>query len=141
MTTAPAFYYKYKACEAAQREYMWINFLLCPLLYNDTIIIQKVELNYPNRERENPMNNFTNLPEETLVTTVNKAFDTFNIDSTYSDFADVCWALAANCELMLKYTPECLTDDVEKQNVKYLRDILSTASQMFLDCDDYSRNM
>lgn len=84
---------------------------------------------------------FSKLSADELTKAVNEDFDRFNIDSTYSDFAEVCWALAANCELALKYVPECLEDEIEQKNVAYLRDILKTASQMFLDCDDYFRSL
>jgi hypothetical protein len=87
------------------------------------------------------VNDFSTMSADDLTKVVNENFNRFNIDSTYSDFADVCWALAANCELALKYVPECLADEIEQKNVAYLRDILKTASQMFLDCDDYFRNL
>lgn len=85
------------------------------------------------------MKDISKLSEEELTEAVNNTFNAYNVDSCYFDFANITWALAANCELMLKYVPECLEDEIEKENVKNLRVLLEVCANMFQNCDSYYR--
>lgn len=86
------------------------------------------------------MKKIANLTEEQRLAFANKLNNEYNIDTTYQDFAEVCFCLAANCEVMLKDCPECLDDDaIAIKNTEYLRDMLELCAKMFYDCDDYFR--
>lgn len=78
------------------------------------------------------------MTEEELQEQATKLVEEYHADS-YLDFADMLFAIAANCEFCLKYVPDCVESEREKANMTYLRDILETCSKMMLDCDDYYR--
>lgn len=87
------------------------------------------------------MKEIKNLTTEEITKIVSEEFEFHKVDTMYDEMANLIYALAANCELAMRECPECLTTDVEKANVKYLRNLLETCANMMLECDDYLRSL